>query len=467
MVRKERGIILGAGLAGLGAAVETGFTIYEKRSTPGGTADSIRRAGFVFDQGIHVLQSKDVSFLEIMDRLGVGFSHHKRNAWIYSNGQYAAYPFQVNTSNLPWPERIRCIAGYLARNTKDSPRDYAEWITENFGKGFAEIFLVPYSEKFWGVSPREMTYEWCGQRVPRPRSLDVVRGAFRNQDTGLGTNPTFAYPSERGRGFAAIAEAFVPKVREIRYGMTATALDAVNRVVGFNNGEASVAFDAMITTIPLPELVGLLRSAPPEVVAASADLRCNSIAVVNLGIKGQNRKTWHWAHYPGKDISFFRISFPHMFGEDLTPPGTYSIQAEVSYGRNAPPERDALIHAVRSDLVRVGLIDAGAPTVYSDVTYLQYGYVVYDRRRADAAKRLHEYFNKHGVFPCGRYGAWEYLWSDEAVMSGVGAARTVRSYLSGIPEHADGPTVDVPACARGRRTFDRACKTGNIPGEGR
>ena len=45
------------------------------------------------------------------------------------------------------------------------------------GRGFAEIFLIPYSEKFWTVHPREMSFEWTLGRVPQPRLSQVLRGA--------------------------------------------------------------------------------------------------------------------------------------------------------------------------------------------------------------------------------------------------------------------------------------------------
>ena len=64
-------IILGGGLAGLSAAYHSGIPLYEALAKPGGTAASLDEQGFVFDLGIHVLQSKNVYFLELLDKLGV------------------------------------------------------------------------------------------------------------------------------------------------------------------------------------------------------------------------------------------------------------------------------------------------------------------------------------------------------------------------------------------------------------
>lgn len=432
MHQHHQGIVLGAGLAGLSAAAETGYPVYEASSMPGGTAGSIRKDGFIFDIGIHIMQSKSPAFHRLMEQLGVTFNSHHRNAWIYNVGKYAAYPFQVNTSNLPWLDRIRCVAGYIARREEDTPQNYGEWIIRNFGRGFAEVFMFPYAEKFWRCSPYEMTYEWTGGRVPHPRTMQVIKGAFGNLKTNLGTNPTFTYPSAKGAGFAAISEAFLSDAPPMNYNMRATALDPKSGEIEFNNGADSVSFDRLITTIPLPELVRLLKEAPPFILDAAASLSFNSIAIVNLGIKGKGSKDWHWAHFPGKEISFFRISFPHTFAEGLVPDGTSAIQAEISYDRNVPPDRDELLGRVRADLVRVGLLAEDAAIVFEDVLFQEYGYVIYDHRRSSAVQRLHDYFRGFGIFPCGRYGSWEYLWSDDAIISGKKTAEEAIAYEVGV-----------------------------------
>ena len=100
-------LILGGGLAGLGAAYHSGAPVYECRDRVGGSADSYVKDGFVFDIGIHVLQSRIEYFHDLMTTIGVDFVDCKRNAWIYSFGRYAAYPFQVNTSHLaPCPSPL-------------------------------------------------------------------------------------------------------------------------------------------------------------------------------------------------------------------------------------------------------------------------------------------------------------------------------------------------------------------------
>ena len=417
-------IVLGGGLAGLSAAYHGGFPVYEARGRIGGIADSFNKNGFVFDAGIHVLQSKNEYFLSLLNELGVELVTHRRSGWIYSHGKYSKYPFQVNTSRLPLATRAGCVMGFIARKNHSNPSNYEEWIIQNFGKGFAKTFLIPYAEKFWRRPPSEMTYEWVGARVPTPSVLEVIKGAFRDQETKLGTHAVFQYPLERGVGFASIARAIARNVRKIHHGMRATAIDPEKKEVAFGDGGKTVSYEKLITTLPLPELVKLLPNVPSEVNEAAARLACNSIAVVSLGV-GRDRITdRHWAHYPERDISFFRISFPSKFCDGLNPAGTSSVQAEVSYDSNNPPDKDALLEKVKADLVEVGVLGKKETMLAEDVLLLPYGYVIYDKHREGAVSTIYEYLRMFDIIPCGRYGEWEYLWTDQSVLSGRKAAES-------------------------------------------
>jgi hypothetical protein len=79
-------------------------------------------------------------------------------------------------------------------------------------------------------------------------------------------------------------------------------------------------------------------------------------------------------------------------------------------------------HRVVADLRRSKVLRADDRVVFSDTIDIPYAYVVYDENRRPAVKAIHEYLAGHGIYPCGRYGDWSYLWSDEAILSGRLAA---------------------------------------------
>jgi protoporphyrinogen oxidase len=420
--------ILGGGLAGLTASYYNGAPVYEAEGAAGGVASSDATDGFVFDRGIHVLQTKNRVILDLLAELGVELANYSRKAFIYSHNCYTAYPFQVNTAGLPIGLRARCTWDFLRRNQHPEPTNYEDWIYRSIGTGFAETFLIPYSEKFWTIHPREMTWDWTGGRVPKPTVAQVLRGAIWNKQTRIGTNVDFRYP-QGGAGYGAIAKALLRRTGPMHLGYRASHLDTTNRQVSFSNGE-SIRYDLLISTIPLPELIRICPDAPEEVKAACAKLRTNSIRVVNLGIDRANLSDRHWVHFPEKDIRFFRISYPSNFGSGLAPKGTSSISAEVAYSPSQPLD-DTLVDRVVDDLIRVGVLRKNDRVILKTTKDIKYAYCIYDTHRIESVRTIYNWLKSVGVMPCGRYGLWTYFWSDESMLSGKKAAETAARILSG------------------------------------
>jgi UDP-galactopyranose mutase len=306
------------------------------------------------------------------------------------------------------------------------------------GRGFADTFLIPYSEKFWTVHPRDMTHEWTGNRVPQPSTWQVLRGALWSRQTRIGTNVDFRYPCS-APGYGSISEALAEQVGHIHRGHRARRFDVLARTLHFDNG-ASVAYQRLISTIPLPDLVALCPDAPPEVRAAAARLRANSICVVNLGIGRPGRNAWHWAHYPEKEFSFFRISFPHNLADNVTPPGMSSISAEVAYSAQRPLDHAGIVQRVTDDLIRVGVLERNDPIVFSATRDIRYAYCIHDFARKDAVRTIRDWMLMHNIVPTGRYGHWNYFWSHESIMSGLQAGEKALKDLNG-------QAADIEACA--------------------
>jgi protoporphyrinogen oxidase len=415
-------VILGGGLAGLSAACHSGFPVYEAAAGPGGTAASVSADGYVFDLGIHVLHTRKREVLDLLAACGLALRSHKRRGWIYSHGRYALYPFQVNTSHLPLRTRLRCVRDYLWRRASADPADYRAWMIANFGRGLADVFMIPYAEKFWRVPAEEMTHEWTGARVPRVRLWDLLVGMWMNRDASYGQNAVFSYPEAPGAGFGEVARALATRVSRIHHGHRATAIRTHDRAIVFNGGERVVPYRLLLSSIPLPELVALLDDVPASVREATGRLRHNSIAVVNVGVGRAALSDKHWVHFPDPGISFFRIAFPNNFAEGLSPPGTGMIQTEVAYDKAAPPDRASLVDAVVRDLRRVGVLAAADEIAFADVRWLPYGYVIHDRHRKQAVETIHAHLASIGIHAFGRYGSWEYFWSDDAILDGRRAA---------------------------------------------
>lgn len=411
-------VILGAGLAGLSAAYHGDGVIFEKEREIGGTCRSLRIKKYIFDFGIHVLHSKDNYVLGLLAKdKNLCLKKKKRSAWIYSYRMLTKYPFQVNTFGLPKNIVRQCLAGFknVLKNSEHTYDNYEDWIYASFGKGIADNFYLPYSEKFWTVKAKELTTDWLDVRVPRPSLEQVITGAIAIQKEEFGPNAEFQYPERNG--IQQIAEALVKKSTKIILYKEAVKVELNKKIVHFNDG-TSVYYNNLISTIPLPELSKIIDIVPKLVEKAIKGLRHNSVLCVNLGVKQENISSKHWIYFPEDKFTAFRISFPRSFSQFTVPKKWCSIQAEIAYSKSKPIRQRDIVEKVIQDLIKAKIIKPKGRVKLVNMQDIKYAYVIYDHSRLDNLKVINKFLRKHNIYNTGRYGQWEYLWMDEAILSG-------------------------------------------------
>jgi len=417
---KIKPIILGGGLSGLSACYHGNGIIYEKSHKAGGQADSNKENGFIFDEGIHVMHTKNKYILGLMETLNVDMEVRDRNAWIFSHGSMTRFPFQANTFGLPENIIRDCVDGFIENNFVDRDRikNYQDWLYYMFGKGIAEHFMIPYSQKFWGIDAKNLTTDWVNVRHPKPSEQEVIKGSLEDQTKGFGINATYRYPKNGGYGF--IGKRLADECKDsIKVGMEATKIDVKKKEIEFNHNEV-IAYETILSSIPLPELIKIIPDAPKIVLNAVNKLKANSFFVVNIGVNRPNITDKNWIYFLEREFSFVRVSFPFNQSDNVAPSGTSSISAEIAYGYNnsLPVSKELMLDHVINELINANIIDASDEIIYSSTVDIKYAYVIFDNERKSAIKIIHDYLKKFDIIPFGRYGMWAYLWSDEAMLSG-------------------------------------------------
>jgi UDP-galactopyranose mutase len=210
----------------------------------------------------------------------------------------------------------------------------------------------------------------------------------------------------------------------------AIRIDLSKKQVEFSNGMVD-KYDVLISTIPIPELVRLV-DATQEIISAAEQLKYNSIMCVNLGINRDKITNSHWIYYPEKKYCFFRISFLMNFAQSMAPVGKSSISAEVAYSPDRPIDKDKIADTVIKDLIEAKVLCAQDKIELVDLRDIKYAYVIYDHNRNENLSMIKNFFKKYSVILAGRYGSWEYQWTDDAILDGKKAAEeaTVLSSLS-------------------------------------
>jgi protoporphyrinogen oxidase len=268
-----------------------------------------------------------------------------------------------------------------------------------------------------------MSTDWLGPRIYRPSLEEVLRGALSASAPNIHYITHFRYPTDGG--FAAYLKRFLP-LGELQLNHELVALDPRNRELTFRNGFRT-RYDAVVSSIPLPEIVPMIAGAPADVVAAAKRLACSTCVLVNVAVDREDLSDGHMTYFYDDDICFTRLSFPHMLSPNNVPRGAGSIQAEVYFSSKYRPltvSPDSLIEPVIADLRKCGLLREEDKILFKNAFLVPYANVIFDLDRAEALKTVHGYLDDIGVAYCGRYGDWGYMWTDESFISGERAAET-------------------------------------------
>ncbi|MDD5155014.1 MAG: FAD-dependent oxidoreductase, partial [Candidatus Omnitrophica bacterium] len=278
----------------------------------------------------------------------------------------------------------------------------------------------PYNAKFWTVPAQQLTCEWFDGFIPIPSLSQVVEGTVKENKKAYGYNAKFWYP-ERG-GIEKLADAFARQIQNICTGCPVTEVNFKRKEVKTLKGRTE-KFDYLVSTVALPELPGIIKDMPAEIIENCRRLRWNSIFNLNLGIDRDNAQDKHWIYFPEKDTSFFRVGFFHNFSENLSPAGKGSLYIEVSYSENKPIDKKGILLRIKRDLEKLNILRAADKIYASDINDIKYGYPIYDSSYSACRKEILDYLLQNKVFSCGRYGSWRYMTMEEALLDGKRAAQ--------------------------------------------
>ncbi len=432
-------VVLGTGMGGFGAAHRLhaeGISpvMYDKNGHHGGHTASFKYdSGFLFDLGPHISFTKDTRIQELFaDSVDQRFETKPLKLNNYWRGYWPLHPVQLHLHGLPEDVIVKVITDFVEeRHAPERPiNNYADWLLASFGRTFAELFPMQYTRKYHLTTAENMSTDWLGPRIYRPSLEQVVQGALSPSAPNVHYISQFRYPTEGG--FVSYLKKFVP-LGNLKLGHELVSIDPKTKQLSFSNGHVT-HYDALISSVPLPDLIRMIKGAPQDVVDASKRLACSTCVIVNVGVNREDISPTHLSYFYDEDICFTRLSFPHMLSPRNVPPGTGSIQAEVYFSDKYKPltvSPQNLIEPVIKDLHRCGLLREEDRVLFSNALLLRYANIIFDLDRAAALKTVHGYLDNLGIAYCGRYGDWGYMWTDESFKSGEQAADRALSAVVG------------------------------------
>ena len=412
-------IILGAGISGLGA----GYSLRKKGENPiilekdqdyGGLCGSFEIKGFRFDRFVHLSFAKDERVNAIFRTSSPEIITHIPNPYNIYKGIWIKHPAQNNLYPLTENEKKKIVDDFLARPQKIEKVDnYEQWLRFQFGNYFAEHFPLVYTKKYWMKKAKDLRTEWVGNRIYQPSVDEVIEGCKTAETPVTYYAKEMRYPSKGGfKGY--LKE--LAKDADIKYNSTVTKIDTVKKTVTVNNN-TTYHYQRLISSIPLPEIIKCLDQVPSQVIDACNQLECTSGYHISIALKTKNIPPYLWWYIYDEDILAARVYSPSLKSPDNAPEGCSSLQMEVYCKENDYTEQE-LLNGTVGKLIELGIIEK-EDILFTHVGFEKYANVIFSEPIYESRKIVQDYLKSCDIELIGRFGEWDYLWTDQSLLSGL------------------------------------------------
>src|SRR3954471_14220739 len=357
---KSHVVILGGGPAGMSAAwrlsalgIQT--TVIERDSAVGGMGKTIALGKYAVDYGPHTFHLRETEESRaIHEAIKPLFGEDPlvltRGTRVLLRGKEYVYPLemiQVLTGVSPLLS-ARIVIDYLLATIKSTlappkkEHSFEEWGVRNLGRTLYDLCFGIYSERVWGLPTSQISSKQA-QRVAKLNLKNVVLRSF-----GIKADPAtyfmkYMYPRKgisvlfenmaaefRGTGNCLHLES--PVVRLERDG------ERIARVVYTHGGhEHAIECDGVVSTLPLPQLVGMIAPSLPSSVAEHAKrLRYRSLKLIYIALKRPQLTDYHWVYLLDSQFRVNRMSEQKNVSPDMVPADRTILCIELSCWRDEP-----------------------------------------------------------------------------------------------------------------------------------
>jgi protoporphyrinogen oxidase len=443
-------VIIGGGPAGLTAALclsDAGarVVVLEATDTVGGISRTVERNGWRFDIGGHRFYTKVGDVEEVWDALlpAEDFPVRPRLSRIYYDGKFYDYPLNARNAlrNLGPLQAMQCLGSYLWARVHP-PRDQSNfegWVQARFGRRLYATFFKTYTEKVWGMPASEIQADWAAQRIKNLSLGAAVRDALLPSKRGTITSliEEFRYPRlGPGMMWEACRDRILANGSEVLLQMPVIALHhvagAVREVSAVDADGVTHTYpcDAVISSMPIGELVTAMQPPPPAAVLhAAGKLRHRDFLTVALVVPEDAGFPDNWIYIHSPAVGVGRVQNFGAWSEGMVQPGRTCLGLEyfVHEGDDQWAKSDEELIAIgERELVELGLLRPGV-VEQGHVVRMPKAYPVYDADYASSVDTLREWLAAHAgnVQPVGRNGMHRYNNQDHSMLTAMLAAENL------------------------------------------
>jgi len=398
-------VVLGAGPAGMAAAwrlSELGHTVVvlEKDSAVGGMGKTIAVGKYAVDYGPHTFHIRETAeSREIHDAIKPFFGPDPliltRGTRVLLRGKEYVYPLEMMqvlfgvspflSARIVFDYAVATLKSTLAPPKKED--SFEEWGVRNLGRTLYDLCFGIYSARVWGLPTSQISSKQA-QRVAKLNLKNVILRTL-----GIKADPAtyftkYMYPRA---GISVLYENMAAAVKKtgncILLDAPAVRLerdgDRIARVVYTQNGrEHTIEVSGVLSTLPLPALVGMMSPALPAPVAQHASkLRYRSLKLIYIALKRPQLTDYHWVYLLDGHFRVNRMSEQKNVSSQMVPADRTVLCIELSCWRDEPvwnASAEEVYRIALDDLLKMGYGVTESEVDEYHVTDIATAYPVYE-----------------------------------------------------------------------------------------
>jgi protoporphyrinogen oxidase len=339
-------------------------------------------------------------------------------------------------------ESLLCMLSYAKARLWPvrEPRNFEDWVSNQFGARLFRIFFKTYTEKVWGMDCRDISADWAAQRIKGLSLSKAILSALlpkrKAQPRGKVVKTlidSFRYPRlGPGMMWERCAEKVGELGGEVRMGQQVTRCEFHAPTQTWNvtardaaGVEHTLPASQVISTLPMRELAAALQPPLSDTTASAAGrLKYRDFITVAVMLKERDAFTDNWIYVHDPSVQVGRIQNFKSWSPEMVPDpalACYGLEYfcfEHSGLWNFAD--DQLKDLARRELVQLGLASA-EDIVDACVVRQRKAYPVYDDAYAGHVARLRSEMEER--FPSlhliGRNGMHKYNNQDHSMMTAM------------------------------------------------
>ncbi len=452
--KQDRVVVIGAGPAGLTAAYELQKRskshrpiVLEASDMVGGISRTESNNGYRFDIGGHRFFTK-VREVEDMwhEILTDDFITVPRLSRIYYREKFFDYPLKLFNAltNIGPYESARIMLSYFKWQVRPFRKEesFEEWVINRFGGRLYMHFFRSYTQKVWGIDPKEIRADWAAQRIKNLSLFKAVWNAISGSNDTASLIEEFQYPRlgpgmmwEKCRDLVreqgGEVQMRAPVVRVNRKDNRVTSVDVKRwSTDGAAPVEERIEGEEFINTMALRDLILCMDPPPPpEVVEAANKLKYRDFLIVTLVLDHADpfRDNWIYIHSPKVVVG--RIQNFRAWSKEMLPDqNTASIGMEYfcQEGDGLWEMSDEDLRALAAKELEVLGLAKVKDVIGAAIIRQPKAYPVYDGEYREALDVLEDWIlGLENFQTVGRNGLHRYNNQDHSMLSAMFAARNI------------------------------------------